>query len=525
MRLSEPPTVSGVLRRGSAGRVGRYELLFRLGAGGMAEVFAARVTGANGFDRVVAVKRILPHLSEDHALLDMFLDEVRLASRIEHPHVVQVLDSGRDDDGLPYLVMELVRGLPLATLQRHAEEHGPLPVPVAVEWMAQTALGLHAAHQATSLDGAPLNIVHRDVSPQNVLVDVQGRARVGDFGVAHATRRLAQTEIGAVKGKAAYLAPEQVFGEPVDRRTDVFALGVVLWECLAGQRLFQAETSAAIVDQLLNREIPSVRALRTEVSRGLAAVVARAVEREAEDRFPDALSLAEALRGELRTQGGTPSVQRMTDTVRRWGGERLTRLEARLRPETWPGMNTRHGREGVAEDDVTRDAPLRPPASTDVPTPVMPASHRPSMRRPPPRTSLREIAPWLGLIIGMVGLAFALGSWFRPAPPSADPPPATAARSAPAVPDIAPPPVPPDPPDPAPATPPSAEMPTPSPEVAEPPPAAAPPPRRPRPRRPPVAAPPELEPTAPERPPPRRTPGLAPMEELDAFLEGTNPKA
>src|SRR5687767_8991750 len=198
-------------------RFGRYEALFKIAAGGMAEVFAARIRGEAGFEKLVAVKRMLPHLADDPDFVTMFLDEARVAATIGSPHVVQTLDLGRADDGALYIVMELVVGVTLADLVGHDHNRlQPLPVAIAAEIIAQAAQGLDDAHEAVTPAGDHLEIVHRDISPQNVLIGVDGRVRVADFGIARALFRMTQSETGRVKGKCAYFSPEQAVGKPLD---------------------------------------------------------------------------------------------------------------------------------------------------------------------------------------------------------------------------------------------------------------------------------------------------------------------
>ena len=229
-------------RAADSGTLGRYRLLFRIAAGGMAEVYVGAQRGERGFRKLVAIKRMLPHLGTDEHFVQMFLDEARIAADINSPHVVPTLDLGVDENDAPFLVMELIVGLSLAQLLRSVFARGErVPVAIAVEILAQAADGLHDAHEARSATGVPLGIVHRDISPQNVLLGTDGRARITDFGVARALNRLTRTNTGELKGKFAYFSPEQANAAELDARADVFALGVVAWETLAAQRLFATE--------------------------------------------------------------------------------------------------------------------------------------------------------------------------------------------------------------------------------------------------------------------------------------------
>ena len=275
--------------------VGRYAIFGEIAAGGMASVHWGRLLGSAGFTRVVAIKRLHRHLASDPEFIKMFLDEARLAARIRHPNVVAARDVVADDDEL-LIVMEYVDGESLARLFRLARQRSsPIPVEVAVAVAVGALEGLQAAHEARDEAGHPLSIVHRDVSPQNVLVGADGIARVVDFGVAKAARRSAHTALGVLKGKLAYMAPEQLRHDPVDRRTDIYALSVVLWELLAGRRLFtgteESELAAAIRKGV--HTPPSL--FRQEVTQRLDEVVLRGCSAEPRERFASARAMADAL--------------------------------------------------------------------------------------------------------------------------------------------------------------------------------------------------------------------------------------
>ncbi|MDB4945817.1 MAG: Protein kinase, partial [Labilithrix sp.] len=278
-----------------AERVGRYEVHGAIGRGGMATVYLARLV-AGGLSRPVALKRLHPSVAERGRGRAMFADEARLAMRVVHPNVVSVIDILEEGDDL-HLVMDLVIGDTLAALLRRSGRPAPPRIVSAI--MVGMLHGLHAAHEATDERGAPLRLVHRDVSPQNVMVGVDGVARVLDFGVAKALGRVQETtENGQVKGKLAYVAPEQLRAAEVDARADVFAAGVVLWEALTARPLFASDTVAGTVAAVLSLPIPapsSLAALTPEVD----AVVLRALERAPHARFASALDFADALAAAL----------------------------------------------------------------------------------------------------------------------------------------------------------------------------------------------------------------------------------
>ncbi len=276
-------------------RIDRFELVAELASGGMASVFLARVDGAAGFRRLYAIKCLHPHLATQKEFVDMFLDEARLAARIHHPNVVPILEIGTSDRGY-YLVMEYVAGETAAYfMSRGAAPATRLPVGVAVRVVLDALAGLHAAHELLGDDGRPLDIVHRDVSPQNILVGVDGTARITDFGIARAASRLSTTGADQLKGKLAYMAPEQARRGPVDRRLDVWAMGVVFWEMLTASRLFKAESDAATLSRVLSEAIPTPRDAGADVPEALQAVCMRALQRDPEARFATAAAFADEL--------------------------------------------------------------------------------------------------------------------------------------------------------------------------------------------------------------------------------------
>ncbi|MCB9603042.1 MAG: protein kinase [Sandaracinus sp.] len=277
--------------------LGRYELLFPLASGGMAEVYVARLVGDEGFARPVAVKRMLPNLQDGALFEKMFLHEARVASLVRSPNVVPTLELGRADDGSLFLAMELIEGVSIARLLRGMGDRS-VPIPEALEILIQAATGLHHAHETCDERGEPLGIVHRDVSPQNILVSERGRCLLTDFGIAKALHAHDLTVSGQVKGKTAYMAPEQLDGElELDRRVDVFALGIVAFELLAGRRLFKRETPAATIRAILEGHVPSLRELRPDVPPELEALVNRALSHFPDDRPQTCLAFAAALEG------------------------------------------------------------------------------------------------------------------------------------------------------------------------------------------------------------------------------------
>jgi eukaryotic-like serine/threonine-protein kinase len=275
--------------------IGRYAIYGKIASGGMASVHFGRLLGAAGFSRTVAIKRLHPHLADEPEFLSTLIDEARLAARIRHPNVVPTLDVVAEQGEL-LVVMEYVRGESLARLLRAESMAGRrLPLPIASAIAMGALHGLHAAHEATSDHGVPLGIVHRDVSPQNILVDVDGAARVIDFGVAKAAGRLQTTQEGVIKGKIAYMAPEQIAGHEVTRSADVYAMAVILWEMLAGQRLFGAENDAAVMAQVLAGVTDPPGRHAPDLPARLDALVMKGLALRPADRFESAREMAELL--------------------------------------------------------------------------------------------------------------------------------------------------------------------------------------------------------------------------------------
>ncbi len=310
----------------------RYELIAELASGGMATVYLARLAGIAGFQRLVAIKHLHPHLEHDEQFVQMFLDEARLAAGIHHPHVVPILEVGASASG-HYLVMEYVEGDTLARLLARAisSPEGSFPMSVAVRVMIHTLEGLHAAHELTDDFGRPLELVHRDVSPQNILVGVDGIARITDFGVARALSRLTSTQAGQLKGKLAYMAPEQARGTNLDRRTDVFSAGIVLWEALCMRRLFRGETDAETLNRVLFEPIPEAVAYNPSVPEGVNVVIGRALARDPDQRFATCLDFAEALEREATKAATIASVRDVATFVQSLMGQEIAAQRDKVR--------------------------------------------------------------------------------------------------------------------------------------------------------------------------------------------------
>jgi len=390
----------------------RYQRIDVLARGGMGTVeLVARRDGR--FRRLYARKRLLPVHREDADLRSMFLDEARVAGLLRHPNVVSVLDVGEDDEG-PYLVMDLVEGVALSKLAASVAERGPLPVAVCLDLARQVAEGLAAAHALRSPQGEPLGLIHRDLSPSNVLVGFDGLARITDFGIAKASGQSVRTSTGVLKGKPAYMAPEQLRFEEIDQRADLFTFGVLLYELLAGDRLYGGGGAdlPAVARRVLHEPPPDLTEARPEVPDALTELLFELLAKQPDDRPADAVEVVERLRlleEDVRFDGDAPTVAQVLE--RRFGEARRVQRER-------------------------FDAALSQPP----PTPTL-AEPEPELELEPetrPLARSRWVLAGAGLV-ALLGLAvagtWALGDGPEPAPDRAPPP----LSRAPAAPDAGPP--------------------------------------------------------------------------------------
>jgi eukaryotic-like serine/threonine-protein kinase len=362
-------------------RLDPYELIGEVASGGMATVFLGRLEGHGGFSRLVAVKQLHAHLAREEQFVQMFLDEARLAAAIHHPHVVPILEVGMSKAGY-FLVMEFIEGDTLSGLTARSLQRGLILPPRATIRIVLDALaGLHAAHQLTDGEGKPLGLVHRDCTPQNILVGVDGSARITDFGVARAASRLAITRPQQVKGKVGYLSPEQAHAQDVDRRSDLFTMGIVLWEALAGRPLFHGDTEAATLSRLIAGPIPSVQSFVTDVPPAIDEVCRRALQRDKSRRFRSAAEMAEALERAAHADGfgGAASPRELGKFVTTtMGADLVAQREAiRLAPRLAPRLAGTEGRRGPG-------AISDEPPSMSGSTPRPPAQPARNPLRPPP---------------------------------------------------------------------------------------------------------------------------------------------
>ena len=287
---------------GSIG-AGKYRIFANIGRGGMADVLLGVAPGTKGFNKLLVIKRLRPGLAEDAAMVSMFLDEARLAARLNHTNLVHTFEIGEDAGGY-FIVMEYLEGRPLnQVMEALTDTGGRLPPELWAKIVSEALAGLHYAHELCDYDGVPLHIVHRDVSPQNIIVTFDGGVKLVDFGIAKASVNLTETETGVLKGKLAYMAPEQArYDGVIDRRADIFSTGIVLWECLAMRRLITGDPITA-AKKLQDMKIPPPSSENPAVPPELDAITMRALERDVDSRYQTAEQMQAAIEGYLRTSG------------------------------------------------------------------------------------------------------------------------------------------------------------------------------------------------------------------------------
>jgi len=313
-------------------RIGRYEVVGRLATGGMAEIFLARLTGPSGFERPVVVKRILPHLAHSPQFSAMFLDEARLVARIRHPNVVQVQELG-EEGGELFLVMEYLEGESIGgVLRRFVVQGRSVPPALAAHVGAEACAGLHAAHELTDAEGYKLDLVHRDISPQNVFVLYSGGVRILDFGIAKAADRSTRTATGEIKGKFQYMSPEQCLGKPLDRRSDLFSLGVVLFELTTNRRLFKRANELLTFKAICEDPLPRPSELVPGYPPSLEKVLLKALARNPANRYETAAEMRRDLLGCMRELGATPEpAEELAELMRAAFADRISEKAELLR--------------------------------------------------------------------------------------------------------------------------------------------------------------------------------------------------
>lgn len=383
-------------------RIGRYRLCFELASGGMAKVYLARAEGSAGFQKLVALKRIHPHLADEEGYVEMFLDEARIASRITHPNVCSVFDFG-EADGEHFIAMEYLVGEPLARVHRRVvadvdERHSPLLPARMARIIAQACEGLHAAHELKDDCGESLDVVHRDVSAENLFVTYDGSTQVVDFGIAQARQRVHHTEAGQVKGTFPYMAPEQMTAASVDRRVDVWALGAVLWELLTLRRLFLRDTDVNTMYAVLSSEIRPPSEYRADVPLELDEIVLKALKRSPDERWQTTREMGRALWRVLAHQEQLVGPAELADWMTAIfpdGESRKRRLMEIARTEPLASLP---------------DPPYAPEDRSGANGPRIPTTARHSRVSPAPSLPASLLVMWVGVVTVLAVLAL---DWLR----------------------------------------------------------------------------------------------------------------
>ena len=400
MSLAPPPPLA------AGYRLDRYELLCPLADGGMAQVWVARLRGKHGFQKLVAIKTILPKFASDPQFQNMFLDEARIASGIQHANVAQIFDLG-DEQGVLYIAMEWVEGEALTKLHRAAAKNGvTFPIGVLLRIVADTCGGLHAAHELRGKDGATLGVVHRDVSPHNILVDTQGVVKLIDFGIAKARdRSVGETGTGTLKGKVHYMAPEQALGNPVDRRADIWGIGAVLYHYLAGRPPFDGANQLATLHQLTQGVPPAP--LPSTVPDVVAAIVMRALHHDPTKRFETALELQASMEAAMLSSGLVASTADVATFAQRHLAERAALRKAGI-DAALAAAAEREQAHGPGGATVVR---LRVPADNEPSVPPAAGTEATfgvasSLRRP---RTLRQ-SQIIVALVGVLGVGMGIGA-------------------------------------------------------------------------------------------------------------------
>src|SRR5436190_20143835 len=376
---------------------GKYFLLDRINVGGMAEVFRAKAFGVEGFERVVAVKRILPTIAEDTDFITMFIDEAKIAVQLNHANIAQIFDLGKVGDSY-FIALEYVHGKDLRSLFDLTRSQGePMPVAVACYVIMKVCEGLDYAHNKRDATGQDLHLVHRDVSPQNIIISYEGEVKLIDFGIAKAVGKGSKTQAGILKGKFGYMSPEQVRGLPLDRRSDVFSVGIVLYELLTGERLFVGESDFSTLEKVRNVEILPPSAYNRKIPEDLERIVLKALSKDVEDRYQSAIDLHDDLQAFMYTAGEFYSRKELAAWMKRHFSDEIA--GERQRDESWRGVDlaaaAAHGAAAAASASApsagaaANGAAARPRAASRPPPPPPPSIPVPLV---PPKAANRSPA-------------------------------------------------------------------------------------------------------------------------------------
>src|SRR5712692_872591 len=401
LKQVDPATAICPILAAMAVPFGRYQLLKKIGSGGMGQVFLARTAGTQGFEKLIVIKRLLPHLAEDEEFRDMFFDEARIAARLNHPNLIQIFDLG-EEGGSYFLAMEYVAGEDLRRLERYASSQGrPVPLGLACRIAADAAAGLDYAHKARTSQGQPLGLVHRDVSPQNILVGFDGAVKLIDFGVVKALDRLQHTATGILKGKYPYMSPEQASGAEMDHRSDVFSLGIIFWELLTGARLFKGASDMITIRLVRECQVRPPSSVNPEVTSDLDALVLRALAEDPHARYPDAAAFRLAIEELILANQLQASSAHLVAFIASLYGDRIARESD---PSTHDLMN--HLEELEPASDSSSDSGAPQSRSTPSPPRARQSREGTALLDPSaPRARFKRswVLLSLALVLGLVG--------------------------------------------------------------------------------------------------------------------------
>jgi serine/threonine-protein kinase len=311
-------------------RFGKYTLIDRIAVGGMAEIFLARQAGLEGFEKTIVIKRIRPHLSKQPNFVKMFLNEAKLAAQLNHPNIVQIYDLGRISESY-FIAMEYIFGRDMRRIIPKADALGiPFPMVYALKIASSVCEGLYYAHQRADMYGNALNIVHRDVTPENIFVSFDGTVKVLDFGIAKAANQIEQTRAGEIKGKLSYMSPEQCMGKPLDCRSDIFSLGVVLYEWLTGFKLFTGDSEVAVLKSITEGKIYAPSYFKADIPEAVEAILMRALEKDREKRYQTAWDMQYDIDQFLSQYEFTPSNIHLSNFLKQLFNDELEEEKDRL---------------------------------------------------------------------------------------------------------------------------------------------------------------------------------------------------
>ncbi len=392
---------------------GEYQLLKKLATGGMAQIYLARQQGMEGFEKFLVVKRILPHLAENDEFIKMFLDEARIAARLNHPNIVQIFNLGAQDDSY-FIAMEFIHGEDVRRVWKRADsKNKPIPVPLVSRIIMDACSGLDYAHKKVDSQGKPLNIVHRDISPQNILVTFEGGVKVVDFGIAKAADQATVTKSGVLKGKYSYMSPEQASGQKIDRRSDIFALGVVLYELTTGTRLFKRPNDIQTLNAVTECDVIAPSEVNEELPKDFDPIVMKALAKRPEDRYQEAIHFQAALENwVLQNKFPSSSVQ-LAQFMQDIYAERLAQ-------EAEEGRILIEGLDASKEEratPVSRSNKMAPTTSLR----AVDAREAATRDAEAEATVAQRPTRQAGSVSGSVSKPRSMGSLPRPAPPAAPP--------------------------------------------------------------------------------------------------------